>query len=490
MRIVYISYLHPLVAPGGSQQVAYELFEASNRAGHEVYLISALEQYHQELYGKPGAPIVPMPGESRQYYYFPQFYDYHHHSVRDWRSIQFFQELIERLKPDVVHFHHYHRIGVESIRAARLAAPNAVICMTFHEMMAICMADGQMLKKPSRDLCHKATPTACNKCFPDLRPEFFSLRKARLQAIFKDCDLFLFPSEFVAGRYIDWGLPIKKCVVVPNGQIDLGEGFDRHQHSSSVNRFGFFGQFIDNKGVDIILEALLILVRDNAVPAQGVVVEINGGNKQFASKAYSERIVNYIDELKKKAHPLIEIRDRGSYDRQQLAQRMGSVDWVVVPSTWWEVFGLVVSEAWMFGRPVIASRIAALEERVVDGVGGVTFPIRDSQALARLMRSLVGNQTQWSAMNTAIKRSWSDADMLDAHISLWEEFKRGPSSVADARAVRGAPRMMIEGATDQKIAVPRVSKSKSTTRSGRPGLSTKRREPEVFRGQTKATESV
>ena len=67
----------------------------------------------------------------------------------------FFRELIERIKPDVIHFHHYHRVGVESIQQQGSGAPDAVICFTFHEMMAICMADGQMVKKNSRDIVER-----------------------------------------------------------------------------------------------------------------------------------------------------------------------------------------------------------------------------------------------------------------------------------------------------------------------------------------------
>ena len=126
---------------------------------------------------KPGAPIVPVQGAEREFFYFPQNYDYLHLSVGDWRSTEFLRDLIERLKPEVVHFHHYHRVGVEFDQGARLAAPDAVICLTFHEMMAICMADGQMVKKGTRDLCHAASPIACNKCFPDLRPEFVTLTR-------------------------------------------------------------------------------------------------------------------------------------------------------------------------------------------------------------------------------------------------------------------------------------------------------------------------
>jgi glycosyltransferase involved in cell wall biosynthesis len=446
MRVLFLSYLHPAVAPGGAQQVAFELFQASLREGHDAFLIAALEQEHQESYGKPGAPIVPMQGEDRQYFYFPQHYDFLHLSVGDWRSVQFLQELIERLKPDVIHFHHYHRIGVESMRAARLAAPDAVICLTLHEMMAICMADGQMVKKGSRDLCHGASPMACNKCFPSLRPEFFTLRAARLHAVLAECDVFVFPSEFLAGRYVEWGLPAEKCVVIANGQINLGTDFDRSQHARNVNRFGFFGQFIDNKGVDVILDALLILGREKRVPAGGLVVEINGGNKHYASPAYMEKIVRQIDELRTIQPGRIEIRERGSYGRDQLAERMSSVDWVLVPSTWWEIFGLVVSEAWMFGRPVVASAIAGLKERITPGSNGFTFPARDSRALAELMLSLVGNEQQWMKVNGSIDQPMTDIEMFEVHETVWQEFsakRSGPKPVHDgseASSIDKAPK--------------------------------------------------
>ena len=81
-------------------------------------------------------------------------------------------------------------------------------------------------------------------------------------------------------------MPQEKCVVIPNGQANLGTTFDRSQHSRQVNRFGFFGQFIDNKGVDVILDALLLLAKEQRLPAAGIVVEINGGNKHYASGPY------------------------------------------------------------------------------------------------------------------------------------------------------------------------------------------------------------
>lgn len=424
MRILYVSYLHPAIAPGGAQQVAYELFRASLDAGHEAFLVCALEHSHEAEYGKPGAVIVPMYGEARQYLFFPQFYDFHHLSVGDWRSLRFFAELVERLAPDVIHFHHYHRVGVESIRAARVAAPNATICLTLHEMMAICMADGQMLKRPSRALCHAATPIGCHQCFPALRPEFMTLRAERLKAVLADVDRFVFPSEFLADRYVDWGLPGARCAVIPNGQIHPAPGFDRRQHGPAVNRFGFFGQLLDNKGVDVVLDALILLVKQKRVPPQGIVLEINGANAHYATSAYRDRIKGQVAELGRLGGGPIEIRDRGPYTRDQLADRMGAVDWVLVPSTWWEVYGLVLSEAWMFGRPVVVSDIGGLGERVTPGVDGFKVPTRDAPALAGQIAALVGDEALWRRLNAGIRPGWSAADMLAAHERLWEEIRQ------------------------------------------------------------------
>lgn len=427
MRIVYVAYLHPEIVPGGAQQVAYEMFRASLEEGHEAFLVSALEANHLEAHGKPGSVIVPMQGEARQFFFFPQHYDVVHLSVADWRSLSTFMDLLRALEPDVVHFHHYHRIGVETLRAVRLACPHALVSLTLHEMMIICLAGGQMVKTGTRQLCEKATPVACHQCFPDMRPEAFTLRARRLGVALAEADLFFFPSEFLATRYVEWGLPAEKSVVIPNGQMDLARGFDRTRRSGLLNRFGFFGQFLDNKGVDLILQALLVLAMERRVPPQGLVVEVNGGNRHYASEAYMKKVRGLLEQLRALGDVGISFIDSGPYGRTELPARMASIDWVLVPSTWWEVFGLVVSEAWMFGRPVLAARIGGLAERVVDGVNGFTFPPRDARALADTMASLVGDETRWTAINGRLAATWTDRDLVRAYVETWTEARTNPA---------------------------------------------------------------
>ena len=56
---------------------------------------------------------------------------------------------------------------------------------------------------------------------------------------------------------------------------------------------------------------------------------------------------------------------------------MARIDWVVVPSIWWETGPLVVMEAFQYGRPVICSDIGGMSEKVTDGVNGLHFRRRD-----------------------------------------------------------------------------------------------------------------
>ena len=168
MRILLISFLNPAIVPGGEQQVAYEMFRAARERGHEAWLLSAMPEWPQyRRFGKPSAPIAPMEGAEREYLYFPKFYDHQNLSVVDPHSSKFLKDFIAHLRPDVIQFHHYAMVGVEAIRIARLAAPQAMIGMAFHEMMAICVLGGHMVT-PNGDSLRKSDPSKLLTMLPRL----------------------------------------------------------------------------------------------------------------------------------------------------------------------------------------------------------------------------------------------------------------------------------------------------------------------------------
>jgi glycosyltransferase involved in cell wall biosynthesis len=63
----------------------------------------------------------------------------------------------------------------------------------------------------------------------------------------------------------------------------------------------------------------------------------------------------------------------------------------VVPSVWPEPFGMVLIEAMVCGKPVIASRIGGIPEVVVDGETGFLVPPGDVGALREAMAHLLAH---------------------------------------------------------------------------------------------------
>ena len=430
MRILYFAHQRPSGESGGAPWVARELFEASRRRGHVADLICAADAGET-----PAAPLTPVPGAEGEHSYAGGAYLYPLFRAADPEPLAALRAHVERFRPDVVHFHHYHALGLEALAAARQAAPGAALMLSFHEMMAICLAEGRMVRRDSGELCHEGAPMACQRCFPDLSGDFFRFRRARLEAVFARCDGFVFPSAFLARRYADWGLDPRRSAVIPNGLgPSRAEARPRPAASPNASRFGFFGQRLDHKGLDVALAALGRLARSGRVPASGLTFEIHGGGEAFASPAYRERLSALAADLRAHAGAGVTLRDAGPYRRDELPQRMAGVDWVVAPSTWWEAFGLVVSEAWALGRPVIVSAIAGLAERVRENVDGLTFPPGDADALAGVFARACGDAALWARLAGGIRTPPSGDAMFAAHEDLYLRRLAEPRRSSEAPA--------------------------------------------------------
>ena len=74
--------------------------------------------------------------------------------------------------------------------------------------------------------------------------------------------------------------------------------------------------------------------------------------------------------------------------REDVPRIMAALDVMTLPSLW-EGFGLVLLEAMAVGRPIVASRVSAIPEIVVDGETGLLVPPRDADALAQALLALL-----------------------------------------------------------------------------------------------------
>lgn len=103
---------------------------------------------------------------------------------------------------------------------------------------------------------------------------------------------------------------------------------------------------------------------------------------------------------------------------------MADVDWVVVPSLWWENAPLVILEAQAAGRPVIASGIGGMAEMVKDGETGLLVPPGDAAALAEALRTAAGDADLWARLAAAQPRT-SHERFVDAHLDLYRSLLEG-----------------------------------------------------------------
>jgi glycosyltransferase involved in cell wall biosynthesis len=157
------------------------------------------------------------------------------------------------------------------------------------------------------------------------------------------------------------------------------------------NRFAFFGQFTPFKGADLLLEAMKVLGDE----FDGH-LWIRGANLEVQSQEFQDRFRPLLEETSET------VTVGGSYNRAQIARLMAQIDWVVVPSIWWENSPLVIQEAFQHGRPVICSDIGGMAEKVANGVNGLHFRRGDAEHLGEVIERAATTPGLWEHLRAGI----------------------------------------------------------------------------------------
>jgi phosphatidylinositol alpha-mannosyltransferase len=144
-------------------------------------------------------------------------------------------------------------------------------------------------------------------------------------------------------------------------------------------RLAFVGQAVERKGLPVLLRAFEAL-RDHV----NVELMIVGADRDEVEPLLLDgtRGVNVL----------------GKVSDAEKAQALASADLLVAPSLGGESFGMVLTEAFAAGTPVVASDIPGYRDVVRDGVDGVLVPRADATALAQTLRDLAVAPKQRAAM--------------------------------------------------------------------------------------------
>ena len=409
--VLYVVHNHPVVRAGGSEVYALGLYDAmrANATWEPTLLARSGPPMSRTDHSHDGTRIAGVNGDPGQYFFFTDLGEY------DWLNATMrpkalytdsLRQFLLAHQPDVVHFQHTLLLGYEAIRETRNTLPDAAIVYTLHEFVPICNNDGQMIRTFDDELCEEASPRRCHECFPDISPQTFYLRQRFIRAHLDLVDLFVAPSKFLLERYVQWGIPREKIVFEENGSTAARPLPTKQEQEKATPRprLGFFGQLTQYKGAHVLLEAMRRLADE------GIDVELalHGSNLELQTQGYRHELELLLAETEGNVHML------GAYTREQLPGLMANVDWVVVPSIWWENSPLVIQEAFLHGRPVICSDIGGMAEKVVDGVNGLHFRARDSADLAATIRRAVTTP----GLRAKLRRGIPKPHTMDVHVAV------------------------------------------------------------------------
>jgi glycosyltransferase involved in cell wall biosynthesis len=398
-RTLILSHSHPRLKGGGGEVAAHRQFEHMLAQGEDAWFLGAAfdPAIHDPLFPSTSR-VVEFAPHDHAFRAYPMDSSLMEHTSQEDEDALL--KLLLRYKADVYHFHHFWNIGAGVVRRLRAARPDAKMICTLHEFIAICMHDGQMVKRNTNQLCMEATPVACSLCFPFLIPAHFVVRKQRLQEMLACFDVIFSPSQFLADRFIAWGLPADKLKVLENGLLPE-EGHEVTHTPQRHRRFAYFGQATPTKGLDVLLRAVRRAVEQEEDAR--FTLDIHGVTEEK------------FRELWPKAADLPDcVRFRGTYRPAEVIDLMRSYGWVVVPSIWWENSPVVIQEARLAGTPVIASNIGGMKEKV--GGWGQLFPMGDSETLSRLILSLAADP----ALHEAAVKRITPPLMIDEHVRLFQ----------------------------------------------------------------------
>jgi len=274
--------------------------------------------------------------------------------------------LIEKNRPDVVHVHSVYPMFSPSVLVACRRAGVPVV-MTVHDHKFTCPTAFHIYKGRICEACIGGHEYQCvlKNCRNNvLESAAYALRSgvARRFRLFHDnVSVLIVMTPFGKEKLLQGGFREDQIAVAPN-PVSIR---DTDSNPSEGKYVAFAGRVNPEKGVDVLLAA--------AARMPDIPFKIAGDG-------------TVLPEMKARATPNVEFLGRLGSDDLFGFYRRSRV--LVVPSLWFEPFGMVVVEAMALGVPVIASRIGGLPCVVDEGVTGLLFEAGAPDDLERQVRRL------------------------------------------------------------------------------------------------------
>jgi glycosyltransferase involved in cell wall biosynthesis len=306
-------------------------------------------------------------------------------SIWAWDSCRAIQNLLEKEKPDLAHFH--NTLPLISPAAYYVCRKAGVpVIQTLHNYRLLCPAASLFRNgRLCEDCLGKAFPWdgISHACYRGSHAA--SAAVAMVLGVHRTLgtwttkvNAFIAPSEFAKEKFVQGGLPAGKIFVKPNFLFSNPCPRSWKNSASHGEYAVFVGRLAEEKGLRTLLAAWKVL--EGQIPLRIV------GDGPLR------------EELEASAGKLNAISFEGAVSRERVFEAIEHARFLVFPSECYETFGLVITESFALGVPVIASRLGATREIVKDRSSGLLFDPGNADDLAAKVKWAWAHQEKMALM--------------------------------------------------------------------------------------------
>lgn len=342
MRVIHAYNQHR--GGGGSDNSTRTTIEVQRQCGMEIEVFTrSSEDLPPNLWGRvqAAASAIYAPG-----------------SVRD------FAALLDSFRPDVLHVHEVFPLVSPWILplCTQRRIPTVMTCVDYRMTCPIVthLYRDEICTQCTEGREYWAVLKNCRQSLPEsFTVALYNVLVRKLRLFSDHVARFVAPSEFARQWFIQHAqidaakiTTVPPVVAIPDSPSDPAAG----------EYVAFAGRFTREKGIEVLLEA-------------------EGLGKLPHRYARAENSLINV-HLSSHANVLV------THSPEDLSAFFRRARMLVVPSIWYEAFGLTAAEAMAHGVPIVASRIGSLTGLVQDGVDGLLFEPRNPRDLAEKVASL------------------------------------------------------------------------------------------------------
>jgi glycosyltransferase involved in cell wall biosynthesis len=384
MKVLEVAHACSNIQPGGAQQVASNLFSELSKVdnANDYFVMCAIEpQFH--WYMDASLQVIQLV-EKNHFHLKANTTPYPFHFSFDDSVFHALHNFIQQNKIDVVHFHHFINIGINTIKHLISQNPKVKFGFTFHEYLTICGRDGQMLSSESVN-CSDTESSKCQKCLKWKKIDLEN-RQILMFDFLNSMDFLIAPSLFLIGK-------IENTFEKLKGRINLIENPVRTEWETNnvkINsdlkkvKFGFFAASTATKGAELVFSALLDLIQDIQIAD---LFEFHFFGQTSIDSETAEKLKNVAFF-------------HGIYENRDANKLLADLDYLVMSSIWWENSPLVITEAAGANLGMIVPAETAMHEKTQPYSDVFTFKFRNLSSLVAILKRVI-NLEPWERRNSS-----------------------------------------------------------------------------------------